>query len=121
MYIKSEDENKRTPGLAAVRNASALLEKPKKAQDVHPLFGRGFDTKLSLRVRTAAPLAISRTEGRGRRERENGREGERQRGGVEGWERETDRQTDRDRERQRERETERERQRERETDRQTDR
>eukprot|EP00055_Hartaetosiga_balthica_P008552 m.32240 g.32240 ORF g.32240 m.32240 type:complete len:343 (+) comp6371_c0_seq2:172-1200(+) len=49
VYIKSE-EGKRFPGLSAVRKASKLLEKPKKAQKLHPLFACGFDTNLNMSV-----------------------------------------------------------------------
>eukprot|EP00043_Microstomoeca_roanoka_P004628 m.50916 g.50916 ORF g.50916 m.50916 type:complete len:344 (-) comp12577_c0_seq1:461-1492(-) len=50
VYIKSQKESERSPGLAEVRKASALLEKPKKAQQIHPLFCRGFDTALYMTV-----------------------------------------------------------------------
>eukprot|EP00056_Hartaetosiga_gracilis_P016153 m.4092 g.4092 ORF g.4092 m.4092 type:complete len:346 (-) comp3805_c0_seq1:1499-2536(-) len=49
VYIKSE-EGKRVPGLSAVRKASKLLQKPKKAHKLHPLFARGFDTLLNMAV-----------------------------------------------------------------------
>ena len=36
--------------VAQIKEAYTLLKKPKKARKAHPLFARGFDTKLSLRV-----------------------------------------------------------------------
>lgn len=41
------------PGLAKVKEAYKLLKKPKAARQMHPLFARGFETKLSLKVRGA--------------------------------------------------------------------
>lgn len=41
------------PGLAKVKEAYKLLKKPKAARQMHPLFARGFDTKLALTVRHA--------------------------------------------------------------------
>ena len=40
--------------LAAVQvtEAVSLLKKPKKARKAHPLFARGFDEMLTMRVRT---------------------------------------------------------------------
>jgi photosystem II stability/assembly factor-like uncharacterized protein len=49
IYVKHDEGQKFS--LAQVRECSALLDKPKKAQNVHPLFARGFQTKLTLRVR----------------------------------------------------------------------
>lgn len=48
IYVKHQDGEKFS--LAQVRECSSLLDKPKKAQDIHPLFARGFGTKLTLRV-----------------------------------------------------------------------
>ena len=39
------------PGLAKVKEAYKLLKKPKVARQLHPLFARGFDTKLNMIVR----------------------------------------------------------------------
>lgn len=50
VYIKSDSDKQKAPGLSEVRKAAQLLEKPKKAQDVHPLFCRGFDTTLNMNV-----------------------------------------------------------------------
>lgn len=50
VYVRSEGKQ-RAPGLSQVRLASELLQKPKKAQNIHPLFARGFDTTLNLSVR----------------------------------------------------------------------
>eukprot|EP00045_Choanoeca_perplexa_P004293 m.37314 g.37314 ORF g.37314 m.37314 type:complete len:314 (+) comp12492_c0_seq1:284-1225(+) len=52
IYVKHEDGQKFS--LAQVRESASLLDKPKKAQDVHPLFARGFQTKLTLRIRDEA-------------------------------------------------------------------
>jgi hypothetical protein len=38
------------PGFAKVKEAYKLLKKPKAARQMHPLFARGFDTKLSMMV-----------------------------------------------------------------------
>lgn len=38
------------PGLDKVQEAVALLKKPKKARKAHPLFARGFDEMLTMRV-----------------------------------------------------------------------
>lgn len=51
VYTKDESARASPPGLSQVRQAAELLSKPKKARNVHPLFARGFDTKLVMRVR----------------------------------------------------------------------
>ena len=38
------------PGLAKVKEAYKLLKKPKAARQLHPLFARGFETKLQMMV-----------------------------------------------------------------------
>eukprot|EP00038_Savillea_parva_P026538 m.54951 g.54951 ORF g.54951 m.54951 type:complete len:313 (+) comp7569_c0_seq2:115-1053(+) len=38
------------PGLDKVQEAVSLLKKPKKARKAHPLFARGFDQMLTMRV-----------------------------------------------------------------------
>eukprot|EP00035_Acanthoeca_spectabilis_P039444 m.62211 g.62211 ORF g.62211 m.62211 type:complete len:311 (-) comp9604_c0_seq2:1145-2077(-) len=38
------------PGLDKVQEAVALLKKPKKARKAHPLFARGFEQQLTMRV-----------------------------------------------------------------------
>jgi hypothetical protein len=38
------------PGLSKVKEAYKLLKKPKAARQMHPLFARGFDTKLDVTV-----------------------------------------------------------------------
>lgn len=48
IYVKHKGDEK--IGLAQVRECARLLSKPKKAQELHPLFARGFATKLTLKI-----------------------------------------------------------------------
>eukprot|EP00730_Choanoeca_flexa_P011924 TRINITY_DN2928_c0_g1_i1.p1 TRINITY_DN2928_c0_g1~~TRINITY_DN2928_c0_g1_i1.p1 ORF type:complete len:317 (+),score=77.22 TRINITY_DN2928_c0_g1_i1:283-1233(+) len=67
IYVKHKEGERFS--LSQVRECSTLLDKPKKAQNIHPLFARGFQTKLTLRIRdealrvyvddpTASPLVV---------------------------------------------------------------
>jgi len=50
------------PSADKVRDAHKILKKPKKARKMHPLFARGFDTNLTLRVSEAGLKVSVRSE-----------------------------------------------------------
>eukprot|EP00051_Salpingoeca_urceolata_P008571 m.107084 g.107084 ORF g.107084 m.107084 type:complete len:355 (+) comp15827_c0_seq1:254-1318(+) len=52
------------PGLPQVKEAMKLLKKPKQARDIHPLFARGFETALAVKVAPTNLIVTVETDGK---------------------------------------------------------